>query len=320
MKTFATLTLTAAIALALTGCDQKAPAPDATPKAEISSPVVQTGSVTFVHPNGETVVNKFPKKVVVLDFGTLDTLERLGLSDRIVALPAGNVPAYLAKFKAESYANAGGMKEPDIALIAELKPDLIVITGRQGKSYEALSAIAPTVNLGVNSKDYLPSVEQHITQLATLFDKQDQAKGQLTALEQKIATVKSTAAASGKTALVIMHNDGKLSAANNSGYAALIHDLLGVKRADETVATGRQAVDDAYLSAKNPDIIFIVDRSAAIGQPKFDPALLQSDAVKATSAYKNDKIIYLTPDLWYLSGGGLGSLDLQIGEVSAALK
>ena len=32
------------------------------------------------------------------------------------------------------------------------------------------------------------------------------------------------------------------------------------------------------------------------------------------------KVVYLTPDLWYLSGGGAESLDLQIDEVIDALK
>ena len=43
----------------------------------------------------------------------------------------------------------------------------------------------------------------------------------------------------------------------------------------------------------------------------FNPTLL---------AKSKTEVIYLTPDLWYLSGGGAESLDRQIDEVINALK
>ena len=52
------------------------------------------------------------------------------------------------------------------------KPDLIIITGRQGASYEKLTNIAPTINLGANSANYLDSVEANIQLIGELFDKQ----------------------------------------------------------------------------------------------------------------------------------------------------
>ena len=38
-----------------------------------------------------------------------------------------------------------------------------------------------------------------------------------------------------------------------------------------------------------------------------------------TNAYKNDKIVYLNAEYWYLSGGGLISMKEMIKEVEAGL-
>ncbi len=44
-----------------------------------------------------------------------------------------------------------------------------------------------------------------------------------------------------------------------------------------------------------------------------------NELVKKTSAYKNNKIVYLDADSWYLSGGGLKSLKSMAKEVEEAL-
>ena len=48
--------------------------------------------------------------------------------------------------------SAGGIKEPDLEKINQLKPDLIIISGRQQDYQEQLKAIAPTIYLAVDAK------------------------------------------------------------------------------------------------------------------------------------------------------------------------
>jgi len=68
----------------------------------------------------------------------------------------------------------------------------------------------------------------------------------------------------------------------------------------------------------NPQILFVVDRTAAIGTASEEnAALLENDFVYQTDAYKNNKIINLSSDLWYLSGGGIESIHLMVEEVAA---
>ncbi len=50
--------------------------------------------------NGDRVeVQKNPQKVVVFDNGSLDTLDALGVGDRVIGAATKNLPSYLDKYK-----------------------------------------------------------------------------------------------------------------------------------------------------------------------------------------------------------------------------
>ncbi|MCA6219572.1 siderophore ABC transporter substrate-binding protein [Photorhabdus antumapuensis] len=276
--------------------------------------------VTVKHLSGETEVKKNPQKVVSFDFGTYDSLVKLGLSDRVVALPTGNTPEYLRNSLPKGLENAGGMKEPNLEKLAQIKPDLIVITGRQGSFYENLSKIAPTINLGADSKNYLVSVESNITLLGELFSKQSEVKDQIVELEKTIAKAQDKAKSSDAKVLVLLHNADKLMMNNQS----VVYDVVKARKAELPIPAGkgktkRVVVTSDMIAKANPDVILIIDRSEAIGAGKLDKAKFEDDKVKSTSAYKNGKITYLKSDLWYLSGGGLESLSAQVNAVADAL-
>ncbi|GAB1437704.1 petrobactin ABC transporter substrate-binding protein YclQ [Providencia sp.] len=276
--------------------------------------------VTIKHRSGETEVAKKPQKVVLFDFGVYDSMQKLGLGDKVIALPTANAPAYIKGSIPASMENAGGMKQPDLAKIEQLKPDLIVITGRQGKSYEALSKIAPTINLGSDSKHYIDSVKANLAVIGELYGNQKAVDEQLVELDKAIADAQKKAADSNKKVLVLLHNDGKLIPNNQS----VVYDVVKAQRAqlpiDESAdKSKRRVVDTKDIAKANPDVILIVDRSEAIGAGKLDKTVFEDSNIQETKAYKDGKITYLQSDLWYLSGGGLVSLTEQINAVVKAL-
>lgn len=65
-------------------------------------------TLTIKHLSGETTVPKNPQKVVLFDFGVYDSMNTLGLGDKVVALPLGNAPAYLKDKLAKKIQDAGG--------------------------------------------------------------------------------------------------------------------------------------------------------------------------------------------------------------------
>ena len=100
-------------------------------------------TITVSHALGEAVVKKNPERVIVFDYGTLDTLDKMGVE--IIGLPKSNIPTLLDKFNDDKYKDVETLFEPDFEKIYELKPDVIFISGRQAEVYEELVKIAPTV-------------------------------------------------------------------------------------------------------------------------------------------------------------------------------
>ncbi|MBP6346143.1 ABC transporter substrate-binding protein [Neisseriaceae bacterium CLB008] len=261
---------------------------------------------------------KDAKRIVAMDFGALDTLAELGAANRVVALPKENGPEYMSVYATDAYQNTGGMKTPDLAVIKAAKPDVIIMAGRQNAAHDELVKIAPTIRYATDSKKYLASAKDNALMLGELVGKKAEAEQKWAALETKIKGIQAQADASPVKATVMLHNGGKLMV-SNSGYAAFIHDALHVKKADANVGDERVVVDAAYLNKVNPDVIYVIDRSSAIGQAPLDMKLFADKDMKKVKAVKNQKVVVLTPKLWYLSGGGLQSISLQADEVAKHL-
>ena len=265
------------------------------------------------------VLDKNPETIVVFDFGVLDTLDELGIE--VAGVPQMNVPSYLSKFEDEKYTNVGGLKEPDLETIHAMDPDVIFISGRQSDMYKELSDIAPTVFVGLDTSNYMESFKSNMNMLAEVFEKEEEMDAAIADIEERIAAVKEKTDASDEKALIVLGNQGKISAYGPSSRFGIIHDVFGYKAADEKieVSTHGQNITFEYILETNPDVLFVVDRDAAIGGDASAKDSIENDLVKKTTAYQNDAIYYLDPNYWYLSGGGLLSIKEMIAEIEATL-
>ncbi|MCY7945231.1 siderophore ABC transporter substrate-binding protein [Bacillus atrophaeus] len=269
-----------------------------------------------------TKVTKNPKKVVVFNFGILDTLDKLGLQGSVAGLPKNSLPDYLSSYKNDKYTDVGSLKEPDFEKVADLDPDLIIISGRQSDSYKEFSKIAPTIYLDIDSAKYMESFKSNTETIGKIFNKEDEVKSQLAKIDDSISDVKKTAKKVNKKGLVIMANDGKISAFGPKSRYGLIHDVFGVTPADQNIeaSTHGQSVSYEYISKTNPDYLFVVDRGTAIGETSSTKQVVENDYVKKVNAVKNDHVVYLDSATWYLSGGGLESMAQMIKEVKDGLE
>ncbi|RWR11682.1 siderophore ABC transporter substrate-binding protein [Siminovitchia fortis] len=279
----------------------------------------QAEKMTIKHEYGEAAIKKNPKKVVVFDFGVLDTLDELGVE--VTGVPQMGIPAYLEKYAGNDYTNVGSLKEPDFEAIHKLNPDVIFISSRQAELYDQFAEIAPTVYMGIDFNNYTESFKDNMNTLGKIFDKEEQVKTELEDIDSQIAAVKEKTESLDKKALVVLANEGKVSAYGPKSRFGIIHDVFGFKAADENieVSTHGQGISFEYILETNPDILFVIDRNAAIEEnaaPAKDS--IENDLVKKTTAYKDGKIIYLDADYWYLSGGGLQSMKAMIKSVEQA--
>jgi iron complex transport system substrate-binding protein len=290
-------------------------------KKETGNENKKTEELTIQHQLGETKVKKHPKKVVVFDFGVLDSLDKLGVD--VTGVPKDNLPSYLAeKYSDDKYENVGGFQEPAFEKISSIDPDLIIISGRQSEVYEEFTKIAPTIFMGVDTANYLQSFQENMKTLGEIFEKESEVEKELAAIDESIQKLKEKAEAAGKNALVILANEGKVSAYGPKSRFGIIHDEFGLKAVDENieVSTHGQSISFEYIVEKDPDYLFVVDRGAVVGGESSAKQTIENELVKKTKAYQNGHIIYLDPNYWYLSGGGLISVAEMIKEVDKAIQ
>jgi iron complex transport system substrate-binding protein len=273
--------------------------------------------ITVTHELGETNVQVLPEKVVVFDMGTLDTLDKFGVE--VAAVPHDGLPEYLSQYK-DTTENAGGLKEPDFEKIAEIAPDLIIISGRQTEAYEELSKIAPTIYLGVDTTRYMESFKENVKTLGEIFGKEEEASQELTTIEEEINSLKESVDPE-KTGLIVLASGGKISAFGPDSRFGLIHDVFGVTAVDTELEISKhgQSISNEYIVEKNPDYLFVVDRDAVTGEGSTAQTTVENDLVKQTTAYKEGNVIYLDPNYWYLSGGGLESVEEMVKEIQEGI-
>ncbi|TDL78901.1 siderophore ABC transporter substrate-binding protein [Peribacillus frigoritolerans] len=312
MKKLLILALSLVLAIFAAACGSK--------EAEETTASAEKEELTIKHQLGETKVPKNPEKVVVFDFGTLDSMDKLGVE--AAGVPQENVPSYLSKYEDAKYENIGGLKEPDFEKINEMEPDLIIISGRQQDSYEEMSKIAPTIFMGVDTTKYMESFKENVTTLGEIFGKEEEAEKEFANVEESIKALKEKASAGNEKALIVLANDGKVSAYGAGSRFGILHDEFGFAPADEKieVSTHGQSISFEYIVEKDPDYLFVIDRGAVVGGESSAKQVVENELVKNTKAYKNGKIIYLDPDYWYLSGGGLESVAGMTEEVKGAIQ
>ena len=325
MKKLSVLFMAFALMLVLAACGSKdeEAKPEAndtgSDNASENTEEATTEEMTFKHELGEATLEGTPETVAVFDFGILDTLDELGVE--VAGVPQATMPAYLEKFAGEDYTNLGSLKEPDFEALHAMKPDVIFISGRQADLYDQFEEIAPTIYVGLDYTNYMESFKHNMDIVAQVFDKEDEMESELAEVDKQIEDINAKASESDSKALITLATEGKVSAYGPSSRFGLIHDVYGFTPADEGIeaSTHGQNITFEYILETNPDILFVIDRDAAIGKGANAKKTIENDLVKKTKAFENDKIIYLDGEYWYLSGGGLKSMKEMITEVEAAL-
>lgn len=261
-----------------------------------------------------------PQKIAVFDNGQLDNLKSLDLSDRVVLTASPNLPEHLSEFNGVE--TAGSFFEIDLEATNAMEPDLIIVAGRSSSAYDNLSKIAPTLDLSNDSQEYMNSIKINLQRLGKIFQIEDRAENIIADLENELAELKLEAQASDENTLMVMFNEGSLSAYGSGSRFGVIYDAFDFTPVDENIEVSNHGMEVSYeyILTQNPDVLFILDRTAAIGGEVTSEEFEQNAIIQETQAYKEDSIYYLTPSAWYLSEGGAEAFLIMLEEVREALK
>jgi iron complex transport system substrate-binding protein len=273
--------------------------------------------ITVTHAQGEAKLPGVPTNVATFDFATIDTLDALGV--QIKGVPASNLPEYLAKYGADSYAKIGTIFEPDYEAVNALAPDLVIVAGRSSAALPELAKIAPTIDLSNDWASFEASIKDNSRKLGEIFGKQAEVEALISTLDEKIAAVKADAADAG-TGLIVLTSGAEVTAYGAGSRFGWIHDSLGVTPAiaDVEAATHGDAISFEFILETNPDWLFVIDRDAATGEGAA-AAILDNELVQQTNAWKSGNVVYIDPVRSYIVNGGLPAFTALVDQVGAAL-
>ncbi|AMN50980.1 ABC transporter substrate-binding protein [Psychrobacter sp. P2G3] len=201
--------------------------------------------------------------------------------------------------------SVGTVFEPDLEALNAMQPQAILVGSRMAEKYDALSSIAPTLDMTIDTANIYESSKQRLHDLGALFGKSDQAAKLQGNIDGLIDETKVLTKDKGK-GLVVMVNGNKLSAYGDKSRYGFIHTVLDIPMADDQIADARhgQPVSFEYLQKTNPDWLFVVDRSAAIGEDGAGAkAVLNNPLVAQTNAWSKNQVVYLSPDSYLAFGG-----------------
>lgn len=318
-----TLSVLACIAaLAACGQQETGSAANAASDAPQASAQQAGETVTVATARGEAAVPLNPERIAVYDLGMIDTLSKLGVP---IGASVGQSRLDYLKDALKDAKKAGTLFEPDYEALNEYKPQLIIIGSRAAKAFDQLNKLAPTIEMTADTQNLKESSKERIDALAAIFGKQEEAGKLKAEIDAAFEAAKQAAEGKGK-GLVVLVNGGKMSAYGpSSRLGGWLHRDIGVPPVDENIKEGShgQPVSFEYIKQKDPDWLFVLDRSAAIGEEgQAAKDVLNNPLVAETAAWKKGQVVYLVPETYLAAGGAqeLVNAANQVKEAFAAAK
>ena len=271
---------------------------------------------TIVHDFGTTKLKKVPKRIVILDNLYGEILNPLDITP--VGATTGQADSqefstlFKKQYKYAKVVSVGWQGNPDLDKIAELKPDLILMTGEQEDLYEELSEIAPTVGYQINTDE---NWDYHETSLkvAEIFDKRDEMKKDLDRVDAREAVfAENVKAKFGNQKLMYLRvtdNDIRYYAYGHFGY---LYDTYHFNRAETFNPDDMfQVIDPDKLKDINPDLLIV----QADSQELLDNKLKNNPVWSSLKAVQNNKVIYADYST-YMLGFGIVSQEAIMKQIS----
>lgn len=271
---------------------------------------------TIVHDFGTTELKKAPKRIVILDNLYGEILDPLHITP--VGATTGQADSqefstlFKKQYKDAKVVSVGWQGNPDLDKIAELKPDLILMTGEQEDLYDKLSEIAPTVGYQINTDE---NWDYHETTLkvAEIFDKRDEMKKDLDRLDAREAVfAENVKAKFGNQKLMYLRvtdNDIRYYAYGHFGY---LYDTYHFNRAETFNPDDMfQVIDPDKLKDINPDLLIV----QADSQELLDNKLKNTPVWTSLKAVQNNKVIYADYST-YMLGFGIVSQEAIMKQIS----
>lgn len=261
-------------------------------------------SKVIKHDFGETELKKEPKKIVILNNFYAEVLLPLGIMP--VAATTGQAGSKeFASFVKDEFTKAnvvsvGWQKKPDLEKIAELEPDLILMTVHQKDLYEKLSAIAPTVGF-VMDNEKVWDFREPALKVAEIFNKKAEMEKLIADFDKKQDEfAKEVQTKYSKEKLVYLRVTEKDIRYYGYGRMGYLYDKYKFNRAQDFPAERMyESINIEKLLELNPDLLIVQSDKPEL----FDTKVKETPIWKEINAVKNNKVVFADYSLWQLGFG-----------------
>ncbi|MEK8129993.1 ABC transporter substrate-binding protein [Paenibacillus filicis] len=290
-------------------------APAATSATEAKA--VQTPRV-IKHAMGEVTLTGTPERVVILTNEGTEALLTVGIK------PIGAVKSWLGdpwydhiKDSMQGVTVVGDELQPNLELIASLKPDLIIGNKvRQEKIYEQLKQIAPTVF----AADLVGDWKINFKLYAEALNKMTEGEKAMADFDKRVAEAKAKLGDKVKTQVsVARFSATQVRIYQKQTFSGVLLDQLGIARpASQDKDSFMEVLSKEKIPSLDGDVLFYFVTEAAG----------KTDAAKVVEEWKNDplfknlnvaktnKVIQVDEGIWN-SAGGYKAANLLLNEIMA---
>nr|WP_238192038.1 AraC family transcriptional regulator [Paenibacillus sp. L3-i20] len=324
-KTAMAATLLFCFALFLSACgaggNNAKPSSSSTPSSVVEATATPTATAAaesrvIKHAMGEETLTGTPQRVVILTNEGTEALLAVGIK------PVGAVQSWVGdpwynhiKEDMEGVTVVGDELQPNIELIASLKPDLIIGNKiRQEKIYEQLKEIAPTVF----SADLVGDWKINFKLYSEALNKKEEGEKVMAAFDKRVEDVKAKLGSKADTKVsVVRFSANQVRIYQKQTFSGVLLSQLGIARpAAQDKDSFIEVMSKETIPSMDGDVMFYfvseapgkTDGAKVVEEWKNDPLF------KNLSVAKNNKVIKVDEGIWN-SAGGYEAANLLLDEL-----
>ncbi|MEE3879747.1 Fe(3+) dicitrate ABC transporter substrate-binding protein [Vibrio sp. YYF0003] len=245
-----------------------------------------------------------PKRIVVLEYSFVDALAVIGISPVGVADdkdPTRIIPQ--VRDLIEPWTSVGMRSQPNLEVIAQLKPDLIIADSYRHKiSLHDLSQIAPTILLKSRGETYQEGLESALA-IGKAVGKEQEMKARLAKHRELMASYKGKFKANGTVQFANVNERGMWMHGPLS-YTGSLLSYLGLQPALPDLKQSHLMEANLEVLLKvNPDWLFYSKRAGYAVLDNWH----KSPLFKLLKINITGQEIQVSPELWSLNRGILAA-------------
>ncbi|TFE23764.1 ABC transporter substrate-binding protein [Cohnella luojiensis] len=305
------------LAVILSGCGQSGSNNNNAASPAESSASNSEEARTITHAMGETPITGTPIRVVVLTNEGTEALLALGVK------PVGAVKSWTGNpwyehisADMEGVTVVGDESQPNLELIASLKPDLILGNKlRQEKVYDQLKAIAPTVF----SETLRGEWQSNFLLYADALGKKTEGEKVIADYDGRTADFKGKAGDKlNQKVSVVRFMAGKIRIYLEDTFTGIAFSKLGITRPDNQkkyTDTFVEEITKERIPEVDADLLFYFTYDTGDGKGnEMEQEMLKDPLWQSLAVVKNNKAIRVNDAIWNTAGGVIAA-NLMLDEL-----